>query len=169
VIIGFIGHKGSGKDTAANALVGYTNLKMAGALKDMLRALYLAADIDPEPRIEGHLKEQHCPLLNSTPRYAMQTLGTEWARMIDPDLWLRIWKHQASAAGGNVVCTDIRFKREAKLLRSMGGMLIHIHRPGLEVDMSHASEQEVTKIRADMVITNDGSVEQLHERVRRVC
>lgn len=166
MIIGFTGHKGSGKDTAAEALVGlgFVNMKMADPLKDMLRALGLS-----EREIEGDLKEEPCAILcEKTPRYAMQTLGTEWRDMIGRDLWSRIWSTRAMSED-NVVCTDIRFQHEAEAVRALGGRIIRVERPGLVLDLSHSSEREMLSIQPDAVIVNDASRHELHEQVLNVC
>ena len=49
---------------------------------------------DSEEEIDGRWKEHPCSLLlNKTPRYAMQTLGTEWGReLIGENIWTHIWK-----------------------------------------------------------------------------
>jgi putative protein kinase ArgK-like GTPase of G3E family len=77
-IIGLTGLMGSGKSLAAQELerIGFTRTRFAGSLKDMMRVLGLT-----EEEIEGNLKETACALLGGkTPRYAMQTIGTEWGR-----------------------------------------------------------------------------------------
>ena len=85
-VIGITGHKGSGKDTAAEAVAaqGFTHVKLADALKAMLRKLLACQGADAEMirrMIDGDLKEAPTPLLEGrTPRQAMQTLGTEWGR-----------------------------------------------------------------------------------------
>lgn len=174
-LIAITGHKGSGKDTAAAALVGYRNLKMAGTLKGMLAALYTLAGVPVtiiHEKIEGSLKEVPCDVLGGkTPREAMITLGTEWRDLIDRDLWSRIWFNQVCPLlqrGIPVVCTDIRFKHEADQIRALGGLIIRVERPGLEVDLSHKSESEMLEIEADVVIINNGTVEDLHERIAHV-
>lgn len=61
-LVGFCGLMGSGKTFAADYLVekyGYTKVKFAKPLKDMLRAMGLT-----EEHIEGDLKELPCDLLD---------------------------------------------------------------------------------------------------------
>lgn len=175
MIVGFIGHKGSGKDTAAAALPGAANIKMADPLKEMLRALYRFADLDEETierKIEGDLKEEPCPiLLGKTPRFAMQRLGTEWRNFFGKELWSNLWLERVGRMSilDTIFCTDVRFHHEANAIRGLGGLLVHVDRPGLEVDLSHQSEREMLEIAADIIILNDGTVDQLHERVRDVC
>lgn len=126
-LIGLIGRKGSGKDTAALTLLsqGYRNVKFAGALKDMLRCLLAYQGTDQETierMVEGDLKETPTPLLGGRePRYAMQTLGTEWGRyLIASDLWVRTAIRRAS--GHHTVITDVRFPNEVDAVHEAGGV-----------------------------------------------
>jgi hypothetical protein len=139
-IIGLGGPKGSGKSFAADWLVanrGYTRVKFATALKNMLRVLGLT-----DEHIEGSLKEVPCELLNwRTPRYAMQTLGYEWGRnCIDDALWVDTWRRRVEAIDGPVVVDDVRFPNEVEMVRRMGGIVVLISHSGVSGD-AHASEK----------------------------
>jgi len=173
MLIGVTGSKGSGKDTFAEALnhSNFYNLKFADPLKDMLRAMYRSAGLDPkliERKIEGDLKEEPCEILSGkTPRYAMQTLGTEWREMIDRNLWSNIFRKRAEGVlneGTPVVCTDVRFNHEEKVLRELGGTLIRVHRPGNESHDNHVSELEMESLEVDTTIYNVGSIKDLHNQ-----
>lgn len=158
-LVAINGLKHSGKTTAAQVLVdaGWVRVKFAGPLKDMLRTL----DLD-DRHLEGDLKEVPCDLLcGQTPRWAMQSLGTEWGRdLIGVDLWGGIARRRiadALAAGKSVVVDDLRFESEAAAIRAMGGVVLRIERPGL-VGGGHASE---TPVVADIVHENSGTVAEL--------
>lgn len=163
MLIGLIGAKGSGKDTFAKPLVenDWVNLKMAGPLKEMMYTLLDIAGInsdDVDRMIEGDLKEVPSPVLQGkTPRYAMQTLGTEWRNLMGQNLWLDIWKNQVKSArmyGEDIVCTDIRFEHEAKAIRGMDGWLIRIVREGQSSSDTHSSESEMNSIVAHFTVNN---------------
>jgi len=87
----------------------------------------------------------HPALGGKTPRYAMQTLGTEWGReSIDGDVWVQAWRESALTVldvGGHVVTDDLRFPNEEKAVVAMGGCIIKVNRPGVDYDESHASER----------------------------
>jgi cytidylate kinase len=104
----FCGPIGAGKSTAAKYLVdrhGYKLIKFAAPLRAMLRAIGLR-----EEELDGPVKELPSALLSgATPRHAMQMLGTEWARTINPDFWVRIWKAEADQHL-RVVVDDCRFR-----------------------------------------------------------
>lgn len=155
-LIAFTGLAGSGKSTAATFLVreyGFTRIRFAGPLKDMMRALGLN-----EREIEGDLKEKPCELLGGkTPRYAMQTVGTEWGRdLIAPDLWIRAFNAALAKvpAGVPVVVDDCRFPNEAEAIRAAGGVLVRIERAGAGSGAAgHSSETH--QLPTIATITND--------------
>lgn len=161
-VIGLTGPIGCGKSTAAAHLEtkGYERIKMAGALKDMMRVIGMT-----DAHIEGDLKEVPSALLcGKTPRFAMQTIGTEWGRdIIGNDIWCNIWTakalHVLRSHSFGVVCDDVRFANEVEAVKSVGGIIIEIVRPGCERSASHASES--FEISADIKIMNDGSIENL--------
>lgn len=158
-LLGIAGRAGSGKSTAAQVLIdaGWHRVKLAGPLKNMLRAIGLS-----DRHIEGDLKSVSCDLLGGrTPRYAMQTLGTEWGRdLISSTLWLDIAQRDISAAlseGRSVVIDDVRFQSEAELVRALGGTVLRIERTGVDKG-SHISEADVT---ADIDYDNCGTEQEL--------
>lgn len=172
MLIGFTGRKGSGKDTAASALVarGFTLLKFAGPLKDMLRALLRTQGADEatiERMIEGDLKELPSPLLGGkSPRWAMQSLGTAWGReQIHGEFWVDA-AINAARQHDWVVFADIRFPNEAAAIRNAGGCVYRITRPGLAADDAHVSEQLIDELEVDGEILNDApSAEAFSARV----
>jgi dephospho-CoA kinase len=88
-LIGLVGVRRSGKDTAAQILdnIGYRNIKFAEPLKAMLRTYLEYAGVNAnhiERIIDGDLKEASREVFgHRSARYAMQTLGTEWGRQPD--------------------------------------------------------------------------------------
>src|SRR6266496_1168986 len=86
MLIGFVGRRRSGKDTAAAVLAakGFKVVRFAEGLKTMLAALLRLHDVSElriEQMIDGNLKKIPLGVLaGRTPRHAMQTLGTEWGR-----------------------------------------------------------------------------------------
>lgn len=167
-VVALTGLAGSGKSTVADYLVrrhGYVRVKFAGPLKDMCRSIGLTED-----HIEGSLKELPSPLLaGRTPRFVMQTLGTEWGRdIIGPNFWTGLWCDRASDVldhGGRVVVDDCRFENEADAVRGYGGLLIRIEGRG-GVAGSHASEAGAFDV--DAVLHNTGSVGELFRRTLEI-
>ncbi len=158
-LIAFTGLAGCGKTTAALALVsqaGWGRVSFADPIRDMLRALGVTS------HQMANLKNEPLPLLGGqTPRWAMQTLGTEWGRThISPNLWVNATRarieeiFRVSEATRGVVLDDCRFANEALMVRSMGGRVVRITRPGLTA-MNHASEQGVPDALVDLTIENN--------------
>lgn len=158
-LIGISGHAGSGKDTAADALVasGWAKVALADPMK---RFVAEAFDWDQEvwgPSELRSLPDKRYPLPDGSgylsPRRALQTLGTEWGRACYQDTWvraaLRAVEHLAlgdfvyTGKSGlqrtarmiktpppGVVIPDVRFKNEVKAIWQAGGRVIRIKRPG---------------------------------------
>jgi hypothetical protein len=115
-----------------------------------------------------------------TPRYALQTLGTEWGRAQDPDMWFKYADADATQRGvkGYCVVSDVRFLNEGAFLQSKGAPLIEVLRPGFDGEAAmaagvaaHQSEMERVK-NADAfrqyithTIHNDDTLDTFKERI----
>lgn len=175
ILIGVTGQKGSGKDTFAKRLYrhGFIQLRFADTLKDMLRVLLAAGGIqhqeDIEQWIEGRLKETPCPILGGkTPRFAMQTLGTEWRNMIDEQLWTRITESQIRISQQErkqelIVITDLRFQHELEMIKRLGGLAVRITRPGYEPS-AHPSEAGIASLQVEFEFLNDLGISELYDK-----
>ncbi len=124
--------------------------------------LYGDARERPDPR---WTRPDGTPL---TARYALQTLGTEWGRNCDPDIWLKVGINRAKRAvsdGKVVVITDCRFLNESAAVKAAGGHVWRIKRG--ECQHTHPSEQFIWSddMRPDVEIDNSGTIEQLQARV----
>lgn len=164
MIIGIVGPKGSGKSTLAGLLVrrGFTRLSFAGPLKSMIRALLREQGASAETitrMVDGDLKEVGTSLLGGrSPRYAMQTLGTEWGReLIGHGFWLDSWATRAAAID-DVACDDVRFLNEAERIRDLGGVVVRVVRDLSTAVDSHVSETELSMIHPDHAVTNPPDV-----------
>jgi hypothetical protein len=177
-LVAFAGRAGSGKSLASDTLVarGYKRIKFADGLKNMLRSLYATmglTTLEIERRIEGDLKEEPDPLLNSnTPRWAMQSLGEEWGRKcMHQNLWKSITAtaiKNAMKAGYNVVVDDCRYENEAAFIRGSAGRVIMIDRVQA-ISFEDLHESEKFPFSPDVTIYNTGTPEQLVDDVLRVC
>lgn len=168
-LIGLTGYAGAGKSTAAQYLIrqhGYVLVKFAGPLKAMLRALGLG-----DREIEGDLKDAPCAALGGrTPRFAMQTLGTEWGRYImGTDFWVNAAMEVAFDVidqGGRVVLDDVRFPNEAAAVHKAGGLLINVFRPLVGPESGHISEH--CSLPHDGVAMNTGDIRNLETEIDRL-
>lgn len=165
LVVALSGVAGSGKSTAAQYLVdihGYTRVRFAGPLKAAMAAMGFQ-----DEHIEGGLKETPSALLQGkTPRYAMQTLGTEWGRnIIGEDFWTGLWRSAADHiidGGGRVVVDDCRFLNEAAAVRKMGGDIYRIIGRG---GIAGGHESERMDFIPDVVISNESDVIALWSKV----
>jgi hypothetical protein len=164
---------GSGKTTVADTLVStlsFQKIALAGTLKSMLKTFLKASGLsefvadaaisDPE------LKETPMAVLNGkTPRYAMQTLGTEWGReLFGEDFWVnsaigRAKRHMDQ--GTSVVIDDVRFPNEADAIKEAGGYMVRVFRPGQQITQRHASEGGLDEYPVDFVLMNHSTEDVL--------
>lgn len=104
-----------------------------------------------------------------SPRQLLQTLGTEWGRAIDPDIWAKATLREAQKYE-KVVISDVRFLNEVDLINEAGGEVVKITRYtddlALETgNKAHTSETEQLTIPVEKfhcVIENNGSILDLH-------
>jgi len=107
-----------------------------------------------------------------TIRKALQLIGTEWARSIDPNIWTNITKAatEDSVRQGTdlVVITDCRFEEEVKMLITLGATIVSIHNPRITNTMDHASEQPLDDKYVDKVINNNGDLRDLRNQAEQL-
>lgn len=168
-LIGIAGKAGSGKDTAGAHLVdrhGFDQYAFADPIRAMLGSLgaFPASDL-----VDRDTKEVVIGWLGKSPRQMAQTLGTEWGReLVHPQLWVlmaqRRWE-AAQAAGEDLVITDVRFENEVLWVKAQGGQVIALERSGAAAVSAHASEQFDISAVADVVISNNGTIDELKSGV----
>lgn len=67
----------------------------------------------------------------------------------------------------NWIITDMRFPNELKAVKERGGIIIRVVRPGTK-EGTHPSETSLDKSKFDYEIINDGSMEKLVKKVRKI-
>jgi hypothetical protein len=111
-----------------------------------------------------------------TPRWVLQHFGTEVMRQNMHDA---IWVDSCMARydGKPTVIADTRFENEIKTIREMGGTILLVKRgqdPDWFTDYMegnivpknvHSSEYAWAKSEYDHLITNDGTLEDLHQKI----
>lgn len=157
-IIGIAGNYGAGKDEVGQALValGFEAVALADPLKDIATALgWNGAK-------EGLADCPTCGMARG--RKLLQTLGTEGVRAtFGPDAWIRALERRLEPSHAYAV-TDVRFANEVEWVHSLGGEVWRVDRPGHEGN-GHVSEVGISELKVDVVIPNDGSIDQLRQRV----
>lgn len=170
MLIAFAGLKGSGKSTAATYLKNYFKFNEVN-FADPIRRFFLdqlglnLTDLNED-------KEKPCDALGGqTPRFAMQTLGTEWGRnTIWQDLWIERFRRCALVhlqEGKSVVAADVRFQNEIDIVQALHGKVFWIMRDDRSASHDpHTSENSIRASDCDGVIFNRGTVYQFHLEVR---
>lgn len=109
-----------------------------------------------------------------TARKALQLLGTEWGRALQPDLWLRAMQ-RATGGEGRWAITDCRFRNEAEFVvkEMRGGAVFWIDadkRVPIKPEVAaHSSEPKFEDVKdlVRAVIDNNGTPEEFRENIER--
>lgn len=185
--IALMGRAGSGKDTVGARLAArfaFTRVAFADPLRD------LAVALDPVVGVEatgfGSLPLRLSDVLRregwdrakqrSEVRRTLQRLG-QGVRDQDERHWLRAALAKLDVAdrwGLPVVVTDCRYENEARALRQRGALLVRVDRPNRtapagDAEREHVSETELDAFPADVVLTNGGTVAELHALADRLA
>lgn len=178
-LIGLTGQAGCGKDTVAQILCGTQEFRRIALADPIKRGISEMFRLHESYLTNRDLKEiPHKDLCGKTPRYLMQSLGTEWGRnCIDLQVWLKIAQKEINYIKGiaesqttyirGIVVSDVRFEGESRWIRDQGGEMWHIVRPNNphKIDQTHDSEAGVSVWPLDKVIINDGDIDDLFEDV----
>lgn len=127
-----------------------------------------------------------------TPRWVLQYFGTDVCRKaFHDDIWIASLENKLAKMGDNVVISDCRFPNELNSLKRLGATTIRVERgekpnwyldalivsmgeqhPMYNVAMTflkekgiHASEYSSVGLEYDYTVKNDGTLEDLYNRV----
>ena len=187
MLVGVVGLIGSGKGTVSDRLEQKHNFRkdsFAKSLKDAVSSMF---NWDRE-MLEGKTDESRAwrekPDVfwskrfgkDVTPRWVLQYFGTEVMRQgMHDSIWID--SCMARYDGKPTVIADTRFENEIKIIREMGGSILLVKR-GQDPDWFtdyvegnvvpkniHLSEYAWAKSEYDHLITNDGTLENLHSKI----
>lgn len=185
-LIGINGKIGHGKDTVAEIIkrLSYKSWeikKFAGKLKQIASLL---TGIPVEKFEDQEFKKTKLnsswsrsipfgepargfKIENMTVRELLQKLGTEairnnlhenaWVNALFADFW--------GSPEPNWLISDVRFPNEAREIIHNDGIVIRVIRPGVE-SSDHPSETSLDDWKFDYVIENNGTLEELEEKVK---
>lgn len=172
-IIGISGYAGAGKDEAALALkqIGYERRAFADPLREFLYVMNPIIETGTHYNLKlqqivdmfGWAKLKEHPYKNNY-RNLIQTVGTDCVRnILGEDTWAKASMNKLDA-DGSYVFSDCRFPNEADAIKSHGGYIVRINRPGVTPALNHTSETSLDDYVFDYEIVNDGTVEELREK-----
>jgi len=178
MIIGLNGKKESGKDTVADYLAAKHGFDKIGFADEMYRGICALFGIDLETahawknsefgikvEISGLVHDVKLEYGEYTWREFLQRFGTDMARHIwGEDFWVdRLEKAYLTDGDTDMlVIKDVRYDNEAEMIRDHGGTVWEILRPGYNGD-GHESEAGISEHLIDGELSNDASIEELHE------
>ena len=176
MIIGISGKLGSGKDTFASILVEELNYnveikKFADNLKQIVSILS-GRPLEDMYSVEG--KNIFIEEFNMSVGSMQQKIGTEALRdNFDINVWVKSL-FTTYSDDKTWIITDARFENEADYIKKMGGILIRIEGDPAKVrenstrDLTHASETSLDNYAFDLYIHNDGTLDDLRDKVKFV-
>lgn len=178
-IIALCGLKRSGKDVVAKYIeerYGYTHVKIAQPLKDLVRTAFRFTEDD----LETDAKDQIHPRWGVSPRVIMNYIGTQVFQydmadvvpmLKDRCFWidhvLDTYKNEPS-----IVISDLRFHHEVKRIREFAQTMecdftvVRVKRDGTCTG-SLASEMESEQLQANITLQNDGTLEDMYNQINK--
>lgn len=185
------GRLGSGKDTVAAMIPNVIRVSFAQPLKDVAKLLRIN-DIDSAERIMNQMFGRRKPIqmraalkaMSQIPknddkdRLLLQTLGTDWARAYDADIWARGLKDSLHPDQAYVI-TDCRFPNEFRLFNDFIRIFVDTNKENRQTRIiardgswneaadHHASEAYIDGFRdqCDYVLDNNGTLDDLVKQV----
>lgn len=168
MILGISGKAGSGKDTIANIIKyshpEYNIIHFADGIKSTVADLCGLNWYDVNTQTGK--KEFVSWLDNITVRELLQKFGTAIRKEVHPDFWVRVTMQDIQGID-NVIIPDVRFPNEKKAIEDKGGIVIRVERPNIE-QMDHESETALDNYSFKYIIHNDGTLEDLSEKVEEL-
>ena len=164
-IIGLMGAAGAGKTSVANHLIE-TQQAVRVSFADALRhATANVFRLPPHSMYAVDQKDAVLPRWGLTPRQILQKFGSA-ARAIHPDVWVHALAVQLMDVpeGYTAIIDDVRYENEIGFIAQHGGVVMEIHRPGVEYAGDHTSARDLSSY-ADLVVCNGSSVEEAAEAV----
>lgn len=169
-IIGLVGFARTGKDTVAEVLkdFDFQRVSFADPIRNAVYALdpYVTESGLRLQKLVDTLGWDACKTQYLEVRRLLQVFGTEVAREQWSDsFWVDLGFSQMEEEGRYVI-TDVRFPNEAEAVRTHGGTLWRIVRPGIGPVNGHASDNFINEIQVDREIYNGYSLDELAGTVR---
>lgn len=168
--IGISGKMGSGKDTVSDIICEYLPLErlaFADRLKETVSTM-CGIDLCKCYTTEGKMTK---PLgFDHTVGQLLQLIGQSLKATLGNDIWIKCLVNSPKFSG-NCIVTDVRFKDEAEVFKNdvlirVNGDPLHIRMDNIDKrDLNHISETDLDDYQFKYVIENDGTLEDLRQKV----
>jgi hypothetical protein len=174
MIIAISGYARSGKDTIGDILVslGFQKVAFADKLREALLELNPIITFDTISNQPIRYNEiidlvgyERAKTIYPEIRNLLQKLSTQVGRnVLDEDIWINLLTSKLTK-NNNWVITDCRFPNEAQAIKNYDGNIWQVVRPDICAANSHISEHALNGFNFDQVIINDGTIEDLADKV----
>jgi hypothetical protein len=176
MLIGICGKAGAGKDTIADYFIKnfkFQRISLADPIKRLVKDVFV---LDDHTVYDREAREQ--PLKNWpdwSVRKLLQYIGTELFReKIDDAIWVKsLWYRIQQNRDNDYVTSDLRFPNERQYFKDNAKegefFCIKVVRPGYDGKVGlvgHASE--AYDLKGDIEIVNDGTIEELYNRLDKI-
>ena len=171
VLIGIHGKPRAGKDTIANRLVNKYGFLRYGPGDPVKRATAAMFDVELDNFYHDDLKDSHNDYWGISYREMAQKVGKESSRdVFGEDFWMRHVEKKLLSLPDEIpglVLADIRYANETVWVRQRGGMILFVERTNRPraANEQHAAEQSLDPSLADVIIPNNGTVQDLWDKV----
>jgi len=178
-LVTVVGHKRAGKNTIGDlfqqSVPSVKQVALADAMKEFACKL-LGMNLETLERLKELEDVSLTPFgteKHSSMRTFLQVLGQEVKALTGDDLiWCRILAKKLDLDNEEYVITDVRFPFEEAFFRKLADLAdidyvsIKVERDGCGGD-SHESEKYIDDIQTDIVIENNGTIEELDYSLKK--
>jgi hypothetical protein len=182
ILVGFTGRAGAGKTSICKMIshgarkskkISTKELAFATPLKKVVGKIF---DWSPA-RIEhgkGEIDKKWSEIFKTevTPRSMLQKIGMAFRTEVDPDFWVKLIQNEVAKISDKgskdvvVLFSDVRFPNEVDFIKSQGGILVKVLRPGELIPADHPSEKYWNEFEADLIWHNNLSLEDQKNQLK---
>lgn len=178
-LICVVGNIGAGKSTLSNMLKnrGYEEIMFAGPVKEI--GLILGFE-NKELYGSQEDKLKINDFWGVSGREFMQKFATDVMRnelpkhinmnMDNKTIWVRLCEKKIIDMLKNnkkIIVSDGRFFDEIDMIKNLGGKIIKIVRNN-SYQQNHESEKYISNLDADIIIDNNGTLDDLHQKINKI-
>jgi hypothetical protein len=184
-LVGIVGPKQSGKDTAVAYLtkLGYTRYAFADPIKRGLQEMF--GFTDEQLWGTDEQKEAIDEYWGISARRMAKLVGTELFQFdihkytqpgefdVNRKAWVlrfKKWYNEEISKNPDlkIAISDMRFPHESKIIKDMGGIIVKIDRPLIVRNDTHGSETEYQFIKEDYKVINDSTLEDYYKKLDEI-